>query len=183
MCRLAPAVASPYHSRPLMEPVAAHRRGTIVGRRCARVLARPPSEHMNIRARLKSHPGSHRAWVDTEGNTRSIDVPGREGAPGSAVNGGEMLFLALATCYCNDVYREARTAGLEIRSLEVEVQGLFGRRGEPAREIRYSVRASSPDDATEVASLLRMTDTVAEVQNTLRLGLPVELISVEVVDG
>ena len=91
-----------------------------------------------------------------------------------------MLFLSLATCFCNDVFREAASAGLTIDDVEVKVRGRFGGRGDPAREIRYSIRVQSPDDATLVEALMRDTDQVAEVQNTLRLGLPVILESVVV---
>jgi organic hydroperoxide reductase OsmC/OhrA len=48
---------------------------------------------------------------------------------------GELLCLALATCYCNDVYREASRRGLAIRGVEVGVAAEFGGRGEPARRL------------------------------------------------
>jgi uncharacterized OsmC-like protein len=65
---------------------------------------------------------------------------------GSSANGDELLFLALATCYCNDIYREARKRGIEVERVQVEVTGEFGGEGEPAREIRYnaSVDAKAP---------------------------------------
>jgi len=44
-----------------------------------------------------------------------------------ALNGGELLFLALATCYCNDIYHGARDRRLDVQSEEVEVTAEFGR--------------------------------------------------------
>jgi uncharacterized OsmC-like protein len=42
-----------------------------------------------------------------------------------------LLFLALATCYCNDIFREAAKQGLKIDGVEVKVEGEFGAEGEP----------------------------------------------------
>jgi uncharacterized OsmC-like protein len=38
------------------------------------------------------------------------------------------LFLALATCYCNDIYREAAKRNIKVDSVEVEVEGTFEQR-------------------------------------------------------
>jgi hypothetical protein len=53
--------------------------------------------------------------------------------------------LALATCYCNESYRESARLGIP----------------------------SAPPEA--IATLLRETDAVAEVHNTLRAGVDVSL--------
>ena len=44
----------------------------------------------------------------------------RAAAASSGVNRGELLFLALATCYCNDLYREAEKLGIDVREVNVE---------------------------------------------------------------
>ena len=58
------------------------------------------------------------------------------------------------------------------------MEAQFGGVGEPARKIRY--RATIVADALEdeVRRLAERTDRVAEVHNTLRLGMPVELESI-----
>jgi uncharacterized OsmC-like protein len=112
--------------------------------------------------------------VSTDGRASPLPVPGRAGG-GSSVNGGELLCLALATCYCNDVYREAARRGLAIGGVAVEVEAEFGGPGEPARQIRYTAHVESDATAAELEALLRHTDTVAEVHNTVRVGTPVEL--------
>ena len=53
------------------------------------------------------------------------------------------FFLALAACYCNDIYREARKRGIEVEAVEVDVTGHFGNEGEPASEISYSAAVSA----------------------------------------
>jgi hypothetical protein len=45
-----------------------------------------------------------------------------------------------------------------------------------ATNIRYRARVSSPASESTIANLLRQTDAVAEVHNTVRAGAPVELV-------
>lgn len=129
---------------------------------------------MQIDATVASSATHHTVTVRTDGRASTVAVPGRPGG-GSALNGGELLCAALATCYCNDVYREAARRGLTVRAVAVEVTAEFGGRGEPARRITYTARVESDAAAEAIDALLRETDAVAEVQNTLRAGLPVEL--------
>lgn len=86
------------------------------------------------------------------------------------------MFAALATCFCNDLYREATKRGIDIHDVEVEVTGRFGNPGEPARDICYRVKVNgnAPQDAID--DLIRATDSVTEIQNTLRAGCEVRLI-------
>jgi organic hydroperoxide reductase OsmC/OhrA len=90
-------------------------------------------------------------------------------------NGGELLFLALATCYCNDLYREAAARGIRIEAVEVEVSGNFGGPGEPATAITYRAKVKSDASEAEISQLLVDTDRVAEIQNTVRNGCTVTL--------
>jgi uncharacterized OsmC-like protein len=135
---------------------------------------------MRVSATIRNDREMHEALVSTEGASRHIHIPRKIEGRGSAVNGAELLFLALATCYGNDVYREAAAAGIPIDAIEVTVDGEFGGPGEPGRNLVYSVTVSSPADAALVHELLRHTDTVAEIQNTVRVGTPVVLGALEV---
>ena len=92
------------------------------------------------------------------------------------MNGGEFLMLALATCYCNDLFREAARLGIVIEAAEVEASAEFPGIGLAATNLRYRARIQSPASEAEVARLLRETDAVAEVHNTIRSGVPVELV-------
>ena len=78
--------------------------------------------------------------------------------------------LALATCYCNDLYREAARLGLQIDAVEVEAQAEFEGVGLAAGNVRYRARIESAEPAAHIESLLAQTDVVAEVHNTLRAG-------------
>jgi len=123
---------------------------------------------MNISARIANRHGEHNVSLRSGTREHALAVPPKEDGFGSSANGGELLFLALATCYCNDIYREAKKLGIEVESVDVEVRGEFGGEGEPARNVSYraSVAARAPQE--KILALMRHTDTVAEIQNTLR---------------
>ena len=127
---------------------------------------------MEIRASVESSSGGHRAAVSTNGRSSSVAIEGRP-AGGSALNGGELLCLALATCYCNDLFREEERFGVMPRVVRVEVRAEFGAAGEPARRITYRAEIDSDAPAEAVEALLVHTDEIAEVHNTLRSGTPV----------
>ena len=128
---------------------------------------------MEISATVRNSRTGHEASVSTAGNRQSIAIPGKPSGGGSAVNGGELLLLALATCYCNDLYREAARLGIPIDGVEVEATATFPGVGLAATDIRYRARIASPADPAAIAELLRQTDAVAEVHNTIRAGVPV----------
>lgn len=133
---------------------------------------------MKISARVENAEQRHHVTVRTNDQARELSIPPKAEGFGSSANGGELLCLALATCYCNDIYREARKRGIEVRSVEVEVESTFGGEGEPAREIAYRATVSARATREEIEALMRHTDTVAEVQNTLRQTSPVRLAEV-----
>lgn len=85
--------------------------------------------------------------------------------------------LALATCYCNDLYREAARLGLDLRGVKVEAAAEFAGIGLAARDIRYCASVETSASAEDVARLLQETDAVAEVHNTLRSGMQVQLVA------
>ncbi len=78
---------------------------------------------MRIGAEVKSSRGQHQITLDTKNQAHSIHISPKATGFGSSANGGELLFLALATCYCNDIYREAAKRGVAVERVEVEVTG------------------------------------------------------------
>ncbi|HVN74862.1 MAG TPA: OsmC family protein [Thermoanaerobaculaceae bacterium] len=131
---------------------------------------------MEISAAVRNSPSGHEAAVRTDGAARALSIPAKETGRGSAVNGGELLMLALATCYCNDLYREAERLGVPLEAVEVEASATFPGVGLAATDIRYRATVSSPAPPAVIADLLRHTDTVAEVHNTIRSGVAVGLV-------
>ncbi len=136
---------------------------------------------MEIRAQVMSCQGEYQTLLTTQGSAHSIDIPPKPDGYGSSANGGELLFLALATCYCNDIYREARKRDMRVEGVEVEVWGEFGADGEPASSVSYRAKITANASDEEIRDLMRLTDGMAEIHNTLRVATPVTLAEVEAV--
>jgi organic hydroperoxide reductase OsmC/OhrA len=134
---------------------------------------------MKFSARVQNSEGRHQVTLSTNDQTHTLDIPSRPTGFGSSANGGELLFLALATCYCNDIYREAGKRGLKVEEVEVEVEGDFGAEGEPAQNVTYRAKVRAQATEAEIRELMSFTDRVAEIQNTLRGGTPVILSALE----
>ena len=131
---------------------------------------------MQIAATVRNTATDHQAEVRTAAVTQSLAVPAKRSGRGSAVSGGEFLMLAVATCYCNDLFREAARLGIALDAVEVEASAEFAGIGLAASNVRYRARLESSASDAELARLLRETDAVAEVHNTLRAGVPVEFV-------
>ncbi|MBK0392331.1 OsmC family protein [Ramlibacter algicola] len=131
---------------------------------------------MKISARVRNHGNGHEVQVCTGDTTQPLAISAKVSGRGSSVNGGELLMAALATCYCNDLYREAQRLGIAIEAVEVEAAAEFIDRGLSASNVTYRARVQSPEPADRIEQLLRETDAVAEVHNTLRAQVPVQLV-------
>ena len=130
---------------------------------------------MLISATVRNSLTQHEVSVRTGGSTQVLVVPSKPSGKGSAVNGGEFLMLALATCYCNDLYREAERLNIPVEGVVVEATADFPGDGLVATNIQYAVKVSSPATPEDITDLVRQTDSVAEVHNTIRAGAPVAL--------
>jgi len=136
---------------------------------------------MKISARVDNSKDQHQVTLTTESNTHPIVIPPKSTGFGSSANGGELLFLALATCYCNDIYREAAKRNIQVERVEVEVNGEFGAAGEPAENVTYGAKVHARGTEEKIHALIEYTDTVAEIQNTLRVETPVKLSHMEII--
>jgi uncharacterized OsmC-like protein len=136
---------------------------------------------MKITAKVENSKDSHQVTLKTNDNVHSIVIPPKSTGYGSSANGGELLFLALATCYCNDIYREAAKRNIKVERVEVNVEGDFGVEGEHARNVTYQARVVAQAGEDEIRELMEFTDTVAEIQNSLRIGTPVIFTEIETV--
>src|SRR5687767_5357542 len=132
---------------------------------------------MNIIASIKNSLQQNDIIVETDGNKKKIIIPAKPDGQGSSVNGAELLFLSLATCFCNDIYREAVRRNIPIQSVELTVFGEFGKEGEPASNINYKVNIKSDASQNEISELIDHVDTIAEIHNTLRKGVKVSLLT------
>lgn len=117
--------------------------------------------------------------VQTNGNSKILNIPSKPDGYGSSVNGGELLLLALATCICNDIYREAGKKDIAVSEVEVNASCEFNGEGEPGTNFRYKVFVKSKASEEELRNLIKHTDAIAEIHNTLRQGVDVILETVK----
>lgn len=130
-----------------------------------------------ISAAVHNQQGSHVVMLKTNQTEHSLVIPPKSSGSGSSANGGELLFLALATCYCNDIYREAAKQQIVVQRVEVEVSGEFGDApGSVAQNVTYRATVEAQASEAAILALMHHTDTVAEIQNTLRQGMSVTLV-------
>jgi len=136
----------------------------------------PTEDIVQITAIVTNSAIGHDVIVQTDDSARPLSVPSKSSGKGSAINGGEFLMLALATCYCNDLYREAERLAIPIEGVEVEASAEFPGIGLAATNITYRATVSSSASSSAIEQLLRETDAVAEIHNTVRAGVPVQLV-------
>ena len=136
---------------------------------------------MKFSARVQNSEGRHKVLMRRGDNEQSIVIAPNPGGFGSSASGGELLFLALATCYCNDLYREAGKRGIKVEGVEVEVDGNFDAPGVPGTNVTYRAKVIAQANEADIEKLMMITDTVAEIQNTLRMETPVVLREVQAI--
>lgn len=136
---------------------------------------------MEIEARISSTPAHHVVSVSTNGTSQTVAIPARSSGPGCSLNGGELLLLALATCYCNDIHREAALRHINLESVDVVVSGAFGGPGEPEANFTYEAVVKANAHPDEIEALMVHTDTIAEIHSTLRAGATVTPTSLQAI--
>lgn len=132
---------------------------------------------MYISATVKNRFEHHEVVVETDGDFKIVQLDAKLSGYGSAVNGAEVLLLSVATCFCNDIYREAAIRKIAISEVKVVCTGEFGGVGEAGANFQYKATVVSDAPPEAIDDLIRYTDTVAEVHNTLRKGINISLIS------
>lgn len=103
-------------------------------------------------------------------STLVVDRPAAAGGGGLGFNGGQLLYLSIAACWSNDLYREASTMGIELVGVEITVDGDFPARGSGSSPITVDVvvRSSAPED--RVRELIAEVERVAEIPRAIREG-------------
>jgi putative redox protein len=110
-----------------------------------------------------------------------VDRGQGEGGQGMGFNGGQLLLLSIGACFANDIYREADQRGFEVLGVRVVVEADW--EGDPprARNVRFTTRVEAEASEDEIMDLIQHVDRLAEVHNTLREGVDVELVEAEAV--
>ena len=119
--------------------------------------------------------------VMTKGDvTNKVAIAPQHKGIGSSISGGEILFLAIAICYCNDLYREGKKVGLAVENVEVDVEGDFMAAGEPATNVTCKIKVTAQAGEDEIRKLVEHTDSIAEIPMSLRRGTQVTLTEIQV---
>jgi hypothetical protein len=125
---------------------------------------------MKIAGRVSNTSSGHSVEVETEGRGQSIPIAAKNVGRGSSINGASYRSpLSQRASATTSIVRRL-SAALLLNEVKVEVTGTFGNPGEPARDIscRVEVRTEAPQ--AEIDDLIRTTEAVTEIQNTVRGG-------------
>lgn len=105
------------------------------------ISSQPKIDHEDL-SQYKSQLNQHIVSVETNGSAKDLNIAPKPTGYGSSVNGGELLMLALATCFCNDIYREAAKRNISVSAVDVEFSGDFGADGEPGSNLSIHGKCS-----------------------------------------
>jgi putative redox protein len=108
-------------------------------------------------------------------HTIVVDRPADGGGRGIGFNGGQLLYLAIAGCVSNDLFREARAREIQLERVRVVVRGDFT--GDPAvsTDVVYDVDVTGDATREQLEELVAYVDDIAEIPNSLRRGTSVSL--------
>jgi len=112
--------------------------------------------------------------------TLVVDRPVEGGGGGKGFNGGQLLNLAVAGCISNDLFREARRLGIQLRRVRVTADS--GYEGDPmvSTPIEYHVELDGDAPEEELRALAELVDRIAEIPNSLRRGTDVRIGSLRI---
>jgi GNAT superfamily N-acetyltransferase len=107
-------------------------------------------------------------------STSAVTFPHRWTDGGVSVDttftGAHLLHLATAGCVLNDLYREAIALAIELRGVRVAATGGYDPTTWASTGIFYTVELDTDASAADVARLLDVVDSVAEIPRAIRAG-------------
>ena len=107
--------------------------------------------------------------------TLTVDRPTAAGGGGLGFNGGQLLYLAIAACWSNDLYREAATMGIQLDGVELTVDGDFPSRGSGSTPISVDLVVRSAEPEARVRELIAEVERIAEIPRAIRDATPIEV--------
>jgi putative redox protein len=103
------------------------------------------------------------------------DRPVEAGGGGLGFNGGQLLYLSIAACLSNDLYREAGMMDIRLRAVSITIDGDFAGRGAASGPIDVDVAVESDASPEALAALFDEVERVAEIPRTLREGADIRV--------
>jgi uncharacterized OsmC-like protein len=127
------------------------------------------------RVRLRTVGAGLTALGEAGSFTLVTDRPAAAGGGGLGFNGGQLLYLSIAACWSNDLYREAAPMGVELEGVEITVDGDFPSRGSGSTPISIVVIVRSSAREERVRELIAEVERVAEIPRAIRDATPIEV--------
>jgi putative redox protein len=144
-------------------------------------MRRDVQPHMRFDVQTVNVDGRVTTLGSAGGHTLVIDRAAEVGGGGLGFNGGELLHLAVAGCISNDLFREARAAGIALRRVRVSARGDFAGSPGTSSGIEYEVEVDGDAQRERLEALVAHVDAIAEIPNSLRRGTSVRLVAARVV--
>ncbi|MBL8091083.1 MAG: OsmC family protein [Anaerolineales bacterium] len=94
----------------------------------------------------------------------------------SNINGGELLFMALAISYCNAICSKAEEDDIALEKFEIEIYGEFEDKGKEVKGITCEVKVKAKGDTKRIHELFKGAHAMAEIQNTIKRSTEPSLI-------
>ena len=127
---------------------------------------------------LRSIPDTEAALGWAGGHTIVVDRPdGKAGGMGLQFNGGQLLGLAIGGCFCNDLQYVAHDMGILLASVQVGISVTFEGTPMLVKEVTMQVTATPVDTNANVDAVIARAKEISSVSNSLRRGVPVQIIS------
>jgi organic hydroperoxide reductase OsmC/OhrA len=129
---------------------------------------------------LRSIPDTQAAVGWAEAHTIVVGRPdGKAGGKGLGFNGGQLLGLAIDGCFCNDLQYVAHDMGVRLPSIQVDVTVAF--EGNPLLATRAMMRVdvTTFDQDADVDGLIARAQKISTVSNSIKRGIPVEMVANE----
>lgn len=128
-----------------------------------------------LTVQLRSVANTQAAMGSANGHAIMIDRPkGTAGGLGLGFNGGQLLALAIGGCFCNDLHSVAHETGVRLTSLNIDVAVTFERH--PLIATRALMKAAAAAENGDVAAVITRAREISAVSNSLRRGVPVEIV-------
>lgn len=129
------------------------------------------------RVRLQTVNGGPTAVGAAGSHALVVDRPASAGGGGLGFNGGQLLYLSIAACISNDLYREASVVGIVVTDVVVEVDGDFPEPGSASTPIAVEVDLAGDASEERLRALLDRVLEMAEIPRSLRGTTSIEIVA------
>lgn len=129
------------------------------------------------RVEMRTVAGGPTALGSAGPHTLVVDRPIVAGGHGRGFSGGQLLYLSVAACISNDLYREAGARGITLSDVALTVDGDFPGRGQASTPIEVSLEVTGDASQEDLAELVDEVERVAEIPASLRGTTLVRIVS------